>query len=83
MALKPGMPNVSQSRDHHRAKKAGLETMREYALSRPWRRRILLGYLGEEISTGAGCDRCTKGGLRYVSQRASVVARSPDTTSAR
>jgi len=63
MALKPGTPNVSQSRDHVRAKKAGLKTMREYVLSRRCRRRVLLGYLGEEISTCAGCDRCTKGGL--------------------
>ncbi len=63
MALKPGTPNVSQSRDHLRAKKAGLKTMREYVLSRRCRRRILLGYLGEKISSCTGCDRCTKGGL--------------------
>ncbi len=29
MAPKPGTPNVSQSRDYLRAKKAGLKTMRE------------------------------------------------------
>ena len=63
MALKPGTPNVSQSRDHLRAKSAGLKTMREYVLSRRCRRGILLGYLGEGITTCAGCDRCTKGGL--------------------
>jgi superfamily II DNA helicase RecQ len=42
-----------------------METMREYVLSRRCRRRILLGYLGEEISTRAACDRCTKGGLPW------------------
>ena len=63
MALKPGTPKVSQSPDYLRAKKAGLKTMREYVLSRRCRRRILLGYLGEEISTCTGCDRCAKGGL--------------------
>ncbi len=62
MALKPGTPNVSQSRDHLRAKRAGLKTMREYVSGRRCRRGILLGYLGEKISSCTACDRCTKGG---------------------
>ncbi len=58
MALDTGDTNVSRSRDHRRARRAGLRTMREYVTSRKCRRRILLGYLGEDVSRCAGCDRC-------------------------
>jgi ATP-dependent DNA helicase RecQ len=58
MALGKGASNVSQSQDHVRARRAGLETMRQYVTSRRCRRRILLGYLGEDVSRCAGCDRC-------------------------
>jgi superfamily II DNA helicase RecQ len=41
-----------------------LQTMERYAGTRRCRRRLLLGYFGEEPASCAGCDRCAvHGGL--------------------
>jgi ATP-dependent DNA helicase RecQ len=41
------------------AKRHGLETMRRYVRTRGCRRKLLLGYLGEELKHCSGCDRCS------------------------
>lgn len=43
------------------AKRTGLETMIRYAMSRKCRRKILLGYLGEEGIECTSCDVCSHG----------------------
>jgi ATP-dependent DNA helicase RecQ len=58
MALDKGDTNVGRSRDHLRAQRAALRTMQEYVTSRKCRRRVLLGYLGEQIRSCEACDRC-------------------------
>ena len=58
MATGTGALRVGLSRDHLRARTAGLSTMRKYVSSRVCRRRTLLEYLGEKVQHCSGCDRC-------------------------
>ncbi|UCG85254.1 MAG: ATP-dependent DNA helicase RecQ [Gemmatimonadota bacterium] len=52
------VPGQVESAAARAAKRRGLETMRRYVSSRGCRRRLLLGYLGEELKHCSGCDRC-------------------------
>ncbi len=61
MALGTGDTTVARSRNHLRARRIGVETMKTFVTSRRCRRSILLGYLGERVSACAGCDRCDSG----------------------
>ncbi|MCZ6917671.1 MAG: ATP-dependent DNA helicase [Gemmatimonadetes bacterium] len=59
MAMEKTTTRAATASGHLRARKAALQTMREYVSSRRCRRKILLGYLGEEVLQCSGCDRCT------------------------
>ncbi|UCD25228.1 MAG: ATP-dependent DNA helicase RecQ, partial [Gemmatimonadota bacterium] len=45
---------------HLEAKKRGLDTMRHYVRTAKCRRRVVLGYLGEDVETCSGCDSCDR-----------------------
>jgi ATP-dependent DNA helicase RecQ len=64
MATGTGALRVGLSKEHLRARTAGLSTMRKYVTSRGCRRRTLLEYLGERVQCCAGCDRCRPGTIR-------------------
>lgn len=43
---------------HAQARRRGLETMRRYVTGSQCRRAVLLNYLGEQLESCSGCDRC-------------------------
>lgn len=62
MALDTGDTKVARSRDHLRARRIGVETVKTYVTTRRCRRKVLLGYLGEDGLRCSGCDRCGERG---------------------
>ena len=80
MADSAGSTRESRSPAHRKARQRGLETMRQYVTARRCRRRVLLSYLGEELASCGGCDRCqSRGFVRFFAQTSpnSVILRDP------
>ena len=53
-----GPPDWGPVRERRRRAEARIAAVEKYASAQECRRRVLIGYFGEEISSCSGCDRC-------------------------